>query len=136
MRQSLFPAEQRRLAELLVRTRAEGALLLSGDVHYAELSVLRPGELQPAGLQSNGLYPLYDLASSGLNQDWPIAPSNSRRLAGPVKQHNWGRVAIDWARRELELAVLDTRGALAFSRTVPLGELRFSDEQAGEEAGR
>lgn len=129
--QSLFPAEQRRLVELLVRTQAEGVVVISGDVHYAELSVLRPEELRAAAPESAGLYPLYDLASSGLNQDWPVAPSNSRRLAGPVKQHNWGRVAIDWARRELELGILDGKGALAFNHTVSLDELRFLNGHVG-----
>jgi alkaline phosphatase D len=90
-------------------------LFLSGDVHFAELSLLR----------LPGLYPLYDLTSSGLNQDWPVAPSNSRRLSGPVQRHNWGRVAVDWARRQIELEIRDAQGALELNRTVLLDELRF-----------
>lgn len=106
--------------DLLAKTRAEGVVFLSGDVHYAELSALR---------QAAGGYPLYDLTSSGLNQDWPVAPTNGMRLSGPVKHHNWGRVAIDWARRSLDLQILDPMGALTFTRTVMLDELRFPPQQ-------
>jgi len=112
---SLFPAEQRRLVEVLRRTRAEGVIFITGDVHFAELSRIHP----------TGLYPLYDLASSGLNMDWPVAPHNSRRLAGPVHRYNWGCVVIDWTRQSLELEIRDASGALALQRTVLLDELRI-----------
>jgi len=53
-----FPHERARLFKLLHETGAEGVILLSGDRHLAELSMIDAG----AG------YPIYDLTSSGLNQ--------------------------------------------------------------------
>lgn len=88
---------------------------MSGDVHYAELSRLEPA----------GMYPLYDLTSSGLNQDWPSVPANENRVAGPVSRHNWGRIDVDWARRALELQIFDAEGALALRERVELDALRF-----------
>ena len=51
-----------RLLSLLRDTRAAGVVVLSGDRHYAELSVL---EGSPLG------YPLYDLTSSTITV-WPL----------------------------------------------------------------
>ena len=40
---------------MCIRDRANGVLFLSGDVHYAEIS----------RLETDGLYPIYDITSSG-----------------------------------------------------------------------
>jgi alkaline phosphatase D len=114
--QSLHPSERARLIALINATRAEGVVFVSGDVHYAELSRLEPA----------GMYPLYDLTSSGLNQDWPSVPANQHRVSGPVSRHNWGRIEVDWARRALELQIFDAAGTLALHESVKLDELRFA----------
>ncbi|MBM96804.1 MAG: metallophosphatase [Oceanospirillaceae bacterium] len=55
-----FPHERIRLLKLIRDTRAKGVVLLSGDRHLAEISLL------PSG--SGALdYPLYEVTSSGLN---------------------------------------------------------------------
>ena len=55
---SNLPHERQRLFDLIERTRAEGLVIISGDRHWAELSVL----------EDPRLYPLYDLTSSSFNQ--------------------------------------------------------------------
>ena len=55
---SNLPHERQRLFDLLRSTGANGVILLSGDRHWSELSVLEK-ELD---------YPLYELTSSSLNQ--------------------------------------------------------------------
>ena len=53
-----FPRERRRMLSLLERTRTEGAVFLSGDVHMGE--ILR----NPAGCMMP--YPLLEVTSSGM----------------------------------------------------------------------
>jgi alkaline phosphatase D len=109
---SLFPLERQRLLDTVARTRAEGVVVLSGDVHYGEISVIEPaGE---AGAASDcghadgcprGLgYPLFDATASGITQasSWLIAPPNSRRATGTASVggpggNNWGRLSLDFA---------------------------------------
>ena len=50
----VFPSERKRLFRLIRDTGTKGVLLLSGNVHFAELSVW-----------NDGSYPLYDLTTSG-----------------------------------------------------------------------
>jgi hypothetical protein len=45
-----FPAAKRRLLELLLRARPHNLILLSGDVHFAELSGNPPIELTSSGM--------------------------------------------------------------------------------------
>jgi len=52
-----FPHEQKKLLDLIKKTKASGVLFLSGDVHYGEIS----------RLTIPNLYPLYDITSSGLS---------------------------------------------------------------------
>ena len=51
-----FPKEQERMLKTIAETKANGVLMISGDVHYAEISTLN----------NNITYPIYDATSSGL----------------------------------------------------------------------
>lgn len=101
----------------LFEISAEGVVLLSGNVHFAELSRTHEGP-----------YPLYDLTSSGLthvNQEYPKAP-NSYRAAGPFAKLNFGLVEIDWeveSGPRVSLQVRDINGAVTIDKTLALGEL-------------
>lgn len=53
-----LPFERERLLKLIAETKANGVVFISGDLHYAEMSRLQRTDL--------GLYPIYDLTSSGL----------------------------------------------------------------------
>ena len=120
---SAFPRERARLARLVRTTRARGVVFISGDVHYAEIS------------RWNGTgdeidtppYALYDITSSGLTQTFPFATANSRRIAGPEMQPNWGELAINWDAQELTFAVHSPRDGGGreeiMSRTVSFAEL-------------
>ncbi len=102
---SNLPVERQRLLDLLRSTSAKGLILLSGDRHWAELSVLRD-ELD---------YPLYELTSSSLNQKHPRGtPSENRYRAIPqtFHQENFGVIDVDWSEghAEVELRLLDAEG--------------------------
>ncbi|MCH1494082.1 MAG: alkaline phosphatase D family protein, partial [Rubripirellula sp.] len=110
---SNLPAERKKLLDLLRSTSANGVILLSGDRHWAELSVLR----DEIG------YPLYELTSSSLNQKHPRGtPSENRFRAVPqtFHQENFGVIDLDWSqtRPEVELRLLDTEGQPRISQRV------------------
>jgi alkaline phosphatase D len=104
----LFPHEQQRLEALI--GQAGNVVLLSGDVHYAELTrAERPGAP-----------PLWELTSSGLTEVWPNLPPNDRRVA-TYRGRNFGLVEIDWAARSVALSACDEQGAVKLSQAVGFG---------------
>ena len=121
---SNFPAEKKKLFELLWANRATGVIFISGDRHYAELEMM-DGEIG---------YPVYDLTSSSLNWAEPrwrrIAPSK-HRIGLAERGDNFGLVEIDWNRTDplIRLKVIDVDG-----RPRPAPEGRSLDA-AGREPG-
>jgi alkaline phosphatase D len=107
-----LPHERRRLFRLLRDTGAEGVIILSGDRHLGELSVLDPvRELHPEFVAPN--YPLIDFTASALNQSrptnftaqqegrWasPISYRNEinrHRVGSPLRYNHYGTLTIDW----------------------------------------
>lgn len=135
-----FPKERARFLELLRRTQAKGVVVISGDRHLAELSMLTPADGAP--------YPLYDLTTSGLNQPIPQKPQPKEgdakkpetTPAAPKKPQvnryrlheriytssNFGLMRIQWdgPNPSLRLEVCGPEGEVAISRDVPFAELR------------
>ena len=116
---SNFPAEKKKLFELLWANRATGVIFISGDRHYAELEMM-DGEIG---------YPVYDLTSSSLNWAEPrwrrIAPSK-HRIGLAERGDNFGLVEIDWNRTDplIRLKVIDVDGDLVLHRKIDLSTLR------------
>lgn len=114
-----LPQERQRLFDLIDETGANGVVVLSGDRHWAELSV----ETQAVP------YPIYDLTSSSLNQTHArgTPTENDKRLL-PTTYHreNFGELWIDWAapNPRLELRILDLDGNVALELTLKLAELQ------------
>jgi alkaline phosphatase D len=113
-----FPRERQRLFDLIGETGAKGVVLLSGNVHFAELSK-----------SGDGPYPLFDLTSSGMthvNEIYAKAP-NAHRVQGPLAQINFGLVEIDWEAKPAPLVTLKAvglDGAAAFEHRVSLDVLQ------------
>lgn len=112
-----FPHEQQRFADLIKKTKANGVIFISGDVHYAELSKLTV----------DGGYPLYDLTSSGITSTWDFATPNDNRLEGAVMENNYGLVIMDWEKKdpEITLQIHDVAKKKRIDKTVKLSELQF-----------
>jgi alkaline phosphatase D len=112
-----LPGEQEKMLDLLRRTKASGAVFISGDVHWGELSVLH----------ADGLYPLHDVTSSGLTETWPTIEPNPNRFGEPVRENNFGMIEIDWRKKDpvLSLQLIDVAGTVRVKKEVRLSELQL-----------
>ena len=112
-----FPLEQKRFLNLIKKTKANGVLFLSGDVHYAEISKLT----EP------GLYPIYDFTSSGLSSTWHFATPNKNRIEGPIMENHFGLLTIDWKKKipEIKMEIWDVSDNQRVEYTIGLDEIRF-----------
>jgi alkaline phosphatase D len=111
-----FPRDRGRLFDLIRRKKAGGVLCLSGDIHYAELSKL----------DVNVPYPLWDLTSSGLTEEWRVPTPNANRASEVVADANFGYVDIEWrdAATMLGLGIVDAAGKTRMSWELPLADLQ------------
>jgi alkaline phosphatase D len=111
-----LPSEQAKLLDLLRRTKANGVVFISGDVHWGEISTL----------SAEGLYPLHDVTSSGLTETWPSIEPNHNRFGDPVRENNFGLIEIDWEQEDpsLTLQLIDVKGTIRVKKVVKLSELQ------------
>jgi alkaline phosphatase D len=109
-----YPLERRRLFDTIARTGAQGVVILSGNVHFAEISAT-----------DEGPYRIVDFTSSGLthvDEQYPKAP-NRFRVAGPYVDLNFGLIEIDWEAESgtaVRLAAMDVEGELVFEYELML----------------
>ncbi len=122
-----LPRERARLFQLLKDTKANGVVVLSGDLHMAELSVI------DAGLG----YPLFDLTSSGLNQGfksgWRKQLVNRHRVMTMNTGDNFGFIAIDWDAKTptVSLQIRDVDGDVTIRQKLPLRVLQPAQKDKG-----
>ncbi|MDW7692050.1 alkaline phosphatase D family protein [Flammeovirgaceae bacterium SG7u.111] len=93
-----FPHERQRLFDLIQQTKPNGAILLSGDRHIAEVSKV---ELEDLG------YPLYEITASGLTHTWGEAGEeyNPHREGELIIKKNFGLLNIYWEENPLKVEV-------------------------------
>jgi alkaline phosphatase D len=113
-----FPAEQDHLYQTLRESGAKGALIVSGDKHYLEIS------RRDAGL----VYPLYYFTSSPMSAP-PEPPEANRYRDAPgsiISDNNFGLMTIDWSAPDPTLHVeliQSYQGTLLLEKRLTLGEL-------------
>jgi alkaline phosphatase D len=112
---SVFPLEQQKMVDLIKETRAEGVVFLSGDVHYADLNKYT----------QEGIYPLYDLTSSGLTHKEGSAYASANRVMDPYVDLNFGLIKMDWAAGKLTYEVYDKPGEKQREFSIMLSDLKF-----------
>lgn len=111
-----YPHERQRLFELLKKHRVSNTLVLSGDVHFAEISE-----------RNIGSYPLYDFTSSGMthaNKAWAMA-KNHYRVGNAVHELNAGVIDIDWEARRFVLRIIDRTSKDLEVQEIPFDQLQF-----------
>ncbi len=108
-----FPTAQQRLFNLIIKSNANGILIISGDRHIAELS-----KIELEGLS----YPLYDFTASGLTHTWSegMTESNKYRVGELIAKLNYGLIQFQWEKDsvELQLSVKGKDQALYETKTV------------------
>jgi alkaline phosphatase D len=110
-----FPLERQRFVDLVRSSRANGVVLLSGDMHYGEIS------RWPV---TDG-YPLWDITSSGLTEVWDVPTPNRQRASAVLTETNFGLLDVDWAAERLTLSVCDGQGRPRITQSLRLNELQL-----------
>ena len=111
-----FPHEQKRMLELIKKTKANGVIFLTGDVHYAEISKL----------EEPGLYPIYDVTASGITSTWDFATLNKNRIEGPVMDNHFGLLTIDWQTDPvIKMEIIDKYRNSRIEYTIKGSEIMF-----------
>jgi len=113
-----FPAERRRLFDLIRETGAHGVVLLSGDRHVG--AIYRTEEGVP--------YPLTEITSSGINRIFPANDEpGPNRLGAVYGVANFGTVDVDWWARTLTLSLRGMNGEPVRRDVLRLDDLRPRD---------
>lgn len=111
-----FPHEQKRMLELIKKTKANGVIFLTGDVHYAEISKL----------EESGVYPIYDVTASGITSTWDFATLNKNRIEGPVMDNHFGLLTIEWQEDPvIRMEIIDKYRNSRIEYTIKGSEIRF-----------
>ncbi len=109
-----LPLERQKLLDTIRDSGAKGVVLLSGDRHVGALYRETPP----------GLYPLYEVTSSGLNMVfWKAKEPGPNRLGALFPAANFGVVDIDWPERKIMLALRDKDGITQRSAILSFNEL-------------
>jgi alkaline phosphatase D len=111
-----FPDERDRLIALIESTGAGGVLFITGDTHWAQFSK-RTQDVP---------YPLWEVNSSGLTENWDIVPPDVNRLGDYFFEDNYGLIEIDWsaADPEITMEIRDIDNDLVMQNTIRLSELQ------------
>ena len=101
---------------MIATTGAKGILLITGDTHRAQFSKL----------VGAAPYPLWELNSSGLTENWQWAAPDQNRLGGVYAEDNFGLIRIDWNKPDpdIMLEIRNVQNELVMQNTIRLSELQ------------
>jgi alkaline phosphatase D len=106
-----YPRERERLLRLVAAAPSGKSLLLSGNVHFSEVSAIDVDNVHIVDFTSSGL--------THVNKVYPDAP-NRHRVAGPYVDVGFGLVEIDWeSGPTIVLRAVDVEGHAAFEYKLP-----------------
>lgn len=109
-RWGMFPDDRERLLRVIGEAKGT-TVLLSGDRHRGEFSVLNP----------NGERPLFDLTSSSFNVCYPGREKNSLRAGEVIYEPHFGCLEIDWEESLIKMQLLSSEdGAPLLTNTVKI----------------
>lgn len=109
-----FPLERQKLFDTIRDSGAKGVVFVSGDRHIGALYREQP----------TGLYPLYEMTSSGLNMVyWAANEPGPNRLGALYAAANFGAIDVDWWERKVTLALRDEGGSVRRSVTIAFDAL-------------
>jgi len=110
------PHQQQYMIDLIQKTKANGVVFISGDVHWGEISKM----------DVDSGYPIYDVTSSGITQTWDIIEPNVNRIGQSVPQNNVGLIEVNFSSTErVSLSIVDATEQKVVEHSIELKELRF-----------
>ncbi|MEJ8606074.1 alkaline phosphatase family protein [Riemerella anatipestifer] len=109
-----LPSQQQKMMDLIKKTKAENLFVISGDVHW--------GELSKYSLPNQ--YPIYDLTSSGLTEKWPSLEPNKFRIGEAVVEPNYGIIEYD-GENQITFKLYDHKDILKLNYQLDLETLKF-----------
>jgi alkaline phosphatase D len=106
--------DKKRLFELIDKHGVNGVLMISGDTHWGEISK-----------DENAVaYPLFDITSSGLTEEWKQVSPNKHRLNGASAEVNYGFVSVQWLEDpEINAGLKDINGDIVMQTRFMLSEI-------------
>ena len=111
------PHERKKMLDLIKETNTKGILFISGDVHWGEISKLN----------TEGLYPIYDITSSGLTQTWDAPEPNKNRIGEVVMENNFGFIEINWEEPiSLKFQIIDYNNTIRIEKRILLSEILYN----------
>lgn len=115
-----FPGDRQRLFDLIKKHRVNGVILVSGDTHWGEFSYY----------DENLDYPLWEVTSSGLTQEWKQVSPNKHRIGQYTANVNYGSVEIDWEKEDplVSLSLKDVDGEIFSQHKFRLSTLEPYDK--------
>lgn len=111
-----MPHEQAIFVDLIAKTKANGVVFISGDVHWGEISKM----------ETTNTYPLYDVTSSGITQTWTSTETNKNRVGNVIVQNNIGLLEIFYKDQDplIKLNLYDKNGIVS-NHSILLSEISF-----------
>ncbi len=99
----------------LSRGSKTSVLIISGDTHWGEISKV----------SSTLDYPLWEVTSSGLTQEWKDVSPNKHRVGDFTSKVNYGELLIDWQLNDptITLRLKDVEGSIFTQHIVKLSDI-------------
>jgi alkaline phosphatase D len=110
-----FPEDRKRLFSLIKKHKVNGVLIISGDTHWGEVSKV----------SLNLDYPLWEVTSSGLTQEWKNVSPNKHRMGTFTSKVNYGEILIDWNDKnpKISLRIKDVKGDVFTQHDIKLSDI-------------
>lgn len=112
-----FPEDRKRLLSFIKENKISGILMISGDTHWGEIS----------RVNDRGMYPLWEVTSSGLSEKWKDVSPNKHRIGKFTNNVNYGFIEIDWERQDplILFGLKQEDGAIINQHQVTLSKLKL-----------
>ncbi len=113
-----YPKSQKRMYEVIRKSKKPGVIFISGDIHCAEMMMYNTADLN---------YPLYEFTSSGLSHAHQSAKINSNKfkIQKPFCGLNYGMITINWTTPiSLKIEIKDIQNFTVQEQTLYLEDLK------------
>lgn len=110
-----FPADRDRLFRFIKQHKINGVMVISGDTHWGEIS----------RYQQDLDYPIWDITSSGLSEEWKQVSPNRHRVSEYTAKANYGKLQVDWQQDDPSILVSlqDSYGAKVITQSIKLSSI-------------